>query len=103
MRIGLLPFGLDRLLSASADQLSECYKAGVEIIRGHFEEQDAYDVERLRHFPQYWREFQYGGDEAKMTSGDPKQNKEDSRWKQLPWHLRSNLDLKTKRLITQLR
>ena len=104
VRIGLLPFGLDSLLTASPEEIAEYYKTSMEIIRTHFRNQDDYDLDRLENFPQYRQEFLYG--EEQHLQGQPGAQvteKVDRRWKQLPWHLKSKLDLQTKRLITQLR
>ena len=104
VRVGLLPFGLESLLAASPEELAEYDNSSMEIIRTHFKEQDTYDLERLEDFIQYNEVFVYGRQkdpESKTETQFPK--KVNRRWNQLPWCLKSNLDLQAKRLITQIR
>ena len=62
-------------------------------------------MERLEDFKQYQQTFVYGvrqNPESRAEDQTTKTKKSD-RWNQLPWYLKSKLDLRTKRLITQLR
>lgn len=98
---GLLTFGLDQIMTASAPDFYSYLEPSIAIIKDHFREHDRYLVQRLESYPQYQTIFSYGREERNST--ESREAEQAKRWSNLPWHLQSDLRLGIKRLITQLR
>ena len=95
---GLMAFGLGGLLSTEPEEWSENYQASMKIINDHFVQDDQYSLERLERWPQYAQVFRNGIRNEPTTA-----HREETRWSRLPWHLKSDMSLKIKRMISQLR
>ena len=108
VRTGLQTFGLEALIEESYENILYGWNTSIKIIEDHFEEHDKYILQRLDSHPQYNSVFEYHRepattDEENNQRGGEERSRTEIRWARLPWHLRSEEDLKMKRFITQLR
>ena len=99
LKLGLRPFGLEDILTTAPEDFPLMYQVSMQIIEEHFQDHDKYLLERQPNNPQY-KEFRYDYDQMQ-----PEIQKEEkrTRWARLPWHLQQELEMSTKRFVSQLR
>ena len=103
IKIGLLPFGLDGLITILPEDFNRNYGTALSIIEKHFADHDDYMINTCQAYEQYQSFFTSSKEEEEITTAQPDTRNKQKRWDHLPWYLKTDDGLNRKRLIAQLR